>query len=155
MSSFSLSSVTNWFKSAATSFSDKSGLTGFLADPVGSATDYLTDQAVQYTKQTLLGKSGLGQAVDMPGAPMVGRIPSTGVRSSPAFSATKTRAPGMNNPSIRTATSNLLNSPQLRARNIQLVMNAVPTNIRASSGNISLGGTTYTRTKPIKTVSAT
>lgn len=154
MSGFSLSGVTNWFKSAASSFSDKSGLTGFLADPVGSATDYLTDQAVQYTKQQLLGKAGLSQAVDMPSAPMVGRIPSTGVRSTPAFSATKSRAPGMNNPTIRSAASNLLNSQQLRSRNVQLVMNAVPTNIRASSGNIGLGGTTYTRTKPIKTVSA-
>jgi len=155
MSGFSLNGVTKWLTNAATSFSDKSGLTGFLADPVGSATDFLTDQAVQYTKQQLLGKTGLSQSVDMPSAPMVGRIPRTGVQSGPAFRAGKASAPGMDNPKIRNAASNLLNSPELRSRNVQLVMNSVPTNIRASSGNISLGGTTYTRTKPIKTVSAT
>lgn len=146
-------SIKRWVGNAASSFSQKSGLSGFLADPVGSVTDYLTDQAVSYAKQKLLpggSQTPISDAIPMPqvGYVRAGNAQS-GVQSS--FDATRVGVPGMNVDRIRTAYDNLYGrSESLRVPNVRLTVQYTSPNIRGSSGTIPLGGSNVSRQK-IKT----
>lgn len=145
--------IKKWVSNVASSFSEKSGLSGFLADPVGSATDYLTDQAVSYAKQKLLpggSETPISDSIPMPSIQYASaRQAQSSVGST--FSAGKVGAPGMNVDRVRSAYDNLYrNSGSLRVPNVRLTVQYTSANIRGSSGTIPLGTSSVGRQK-IKT----
>lgn len=146
-------SIKTWAGNAASSFSQKSGLSGFLMDPVGSVTDYLTDQAVSYAKQKLLpggSQTPISDSIPMPSAGYVSASKAqSGVAGS--FSAGKVGVPGMNVDRVRSAYDNLYsNTGSLRVPNVRLTVEYTTPNIRGSSGTIPLGTSDVGRQK-IKT----
>lgn len=154
-SGFSLSSIGSWAKSAATSFSKKSGLSGFLADPVGSVTDYVTSKAVDYAKQqaqtAIMGGSRLTGTISDQFNPQMQQVSASSARSGvPSYSnfrAGAAQIPGMRVDRIRNAYDALYNSQNLKVPNVRLAVEYTSPNIRGSSGTIALGTSDVSRQK--------
>lgn len=155
MAGFSWQGVKKWVEGTASSFSRKSGLSGFLADPAGAVSDYLTDKAVDYVK-------GKATSAIMGGRQVVGGMSSqfnpqidyvsagqarSGVPSYGKFTSGQANIPGMKVQRVRNAYDNLYNSPHLKSPNIELTIAYTRPNIPGSSGTIALGSAKVSRQK--------
>lgn len=155
MSGFSWQGVKNWVTGTASTFSQKSGMSGFLADPAGAVSDYLTDKAVDYVKgkatSAIMGGKQVVGGVSSQFNPQIDYVSAnqarSGVPSYSKFTSGRANVPGMSVQRIRNAYDNLYNSPHVKPPNIELAIAYTRANIKGSSGTVSLGSANVSRQK--------